>query len=487
MNYLSFTFAFFVLILLVIYYVLPKKVRPYVLLCGSLFFYSCFGLAYMPFLLFTALSSFFCAIALNRVRYKKLLVFGCVAVNFAVWFCIKDLQWMFHIGTIILSALGCSVNAPILNILVPVGISYYTLQAFGYLFDVHSGKITPEKNFFKYLLFLSYFPAIVQGPISRYDRLMPALTNEKCFCFDSVRDKLVLVLWGVMKKMVIADRLGIFVNAIFGQFTELQGVILYLGAVGYSFQLYFDFSGCVDICRGVSSMFGVDLINNFNRPYLARSVKEFWGKWHISLSSWLKDYVYIPLGGNRKGTLHKYANLLITFLVSGLWHGAGMQFLLWGALHALYQVIGQATQNIRQKANDLLGIRKDSLSQRIFQTLITFHLVTLAWIYFRSGGIAYGNMYIGNMFAAPNWSILFNESLYAFGLDAHYLRLLLVHIAAIAVIDTRTKSQEHALTGLTGQHLLVRWVVYWILLFDIVLFGVYGSGYDLSRFMYGGF
>ena len=486
MNYLSFTFAFFVLAMLLVYYALPKKTRPYILLCGSLFFYGCFGLAYMPFLLFTALTSFFCARALGAVRRKKLLIFGCVTVNFGIWFCIKDLQWVFHMGSMALSVLGHSFEPPMLNILVPVGISYYTLQAFGYLFDVHSGKIVPEKNFVKYLLFLSYFPAIVQGPISRYDRLMPQLTNTNRFCFDTSRDSLVLVLWGVVKKMVLADRLAIFVNAVFAQFAELQGVILYLGAVGYAFQLYFDFSGCVDICRGVSGLFGIELANNFNRPYLARSVKDFWGRWHMSLSSWLKDYVYIPLGGNRKGTLRKYGNLLITFLVSGLWHGAGMEFLAWGLLHALYQIIGQATQNIRQKANRLLGIQKDSLSQRIFQTLITFHLVTLAWIFFRSEGTVEACLYIGNMFSAPKWGALF-DGMYTFGVDEPFFRLLLVHIVAIGFIDARTPSQAHALTGLTRQHIVLRWVVYLVLLFDIVLFGVYGSGYDLSGFMYGGF
>ncbi len=487
MNYLSFTFAFFVLILLLAYYILPKKARPYVLLCGSLFFYCCFSLKYLPFLLFTAVSSFFCAKALGIVRRKKLLIFGCVAANFAVWFVVKDLQWAFHLADRALSVIGIDFSMPLLNILVPVGISYYTLQALGYVFDVYRGTTTAEKNFFKYLLFLSYFPAIVQGPISRYNRLMPELANTKPFCFDSVRGSLVLVLWGVVKKMVIADRLGIFVDNVFDDFWELQGIILYLGAVGYAFQLYFDFSGCVDICRGVSGMFGIDLANNFDRPYLARSVKDFWGRWHISLSSWLKDYVYIPLGGNRKGTLRKYANLLITFLVSGLWHGAGLQFVLWGALHAMYQIIGQATQNIRRKASNLLGVREGSFSQRLFQTLITFHLVTLAWIFFRSDGIGNGLRYISNMFATPCWSYLFNDDLFHFGVDVVHFRLLVVHIAVTLYIDAHTASQHHALTGLTRQHILVRWVVYWILLLDIILLGVYGSGYDLGGFMYGGF
>ena len=197
--------------------------------------------------------------------------------------------------------------------------------------------------------------------------------------------------------------------------------------------------------------------------------------------------MYIPLGGNRKGTGRKYLNLLITFLVSGFWHGAGMQFILWGILHALYQIIGQATQNLRRKAKSLLAVREGSFSEKLFQTLITFHLVTLAWIFFRSGSIADAFQYIDNMFVMPKWNVLFDGGLYKLGVDAAHFRLLLIHIVAILAIEKRTASQAAALQGLTRQHIVIRWVTYWVLLFDIILFGVYGSGYSLSGFMYGGF
>lgn len=487
MNYLSFTFAFFVLILLVLYYALPKKARPYILLCGSLFFYGYFALQYMPFLLFTALSSFFAAKCINKVQHQKLLLWSCIIINFVVWFCTKDLQWMFYLAKTLLSKFGISYEVPILNILVPVGISYYTLQAYGYLIDVYRNKTQPEKNFFKYLLFLSYFPTIVQGPISRYDKLMPQLLNDKKFSYDKAKENFLLILIGLVKKMVIADGLSIFVNYYFAQHAEWYGAILYLSAVGYAFQLYFDFSGCVDICRGVSGLFNIDLVANFNRPYLARSIKDFWGRWHISLSSWLKDYVYIPLGGNRKGTGRKYLNLLLTFLVSGIWHGAGMQFILWGALHALYQIIGQATQNIRGKVNTFLSIRENSFSQRFFQTIITFNLVTFAWIFFRSGSIAEAFVYIGNMFVAPNWHILFNGRMYDCGLTAPQFQLIVLQIVGILMLESRTSGQASAVQSISRQHLIVRWLVYWALIFDVILLGAYGSGYSLSGFMYGGF
>lgn len=487
MNYLSLAFAGFVLAMLSLYYLLPKKVRPYVLLCGSLFFYGCFALAYIPFLLFVAVSSFFCAAAMARSQQKKWLLIGCIVANFLVWFCVKDLQWLLHLGYPLSGKLGFVLGEPAISIIVPVGISYYTLMAIGYLADVYTGKHPPERNFFKYLLFLSYFPGIVQGPISRYHRLMPQLLNTENYRFDTLRDGLLLVLVGIMKKMVIADRLGIFVNACFSQYRDLAGIVLYLGAVCYSFQLYFDFSGCVDLCRGVSGMFGIQLTQNFDRPYLARSVKEFWGKWHMSLSSWLKDYVYIPLGGNRKGSARKYINLLITFLVSGLWHGAGVHFLLWGALHALYQIVGQATQRIRGWIRGFLRVEENSLSHRIFQTVITFHLVTLAWIFFRSESIGAAFAYLGSLFSTPNWGTLFDGSLNTYGVTAAGWQVLVINLFAVMLLECRSDSQVAVLQGLTRQHLVIRWIVYWLLLFDVILFGVYGSGYSVAGFMYGGF
>ena len=353
--------------------------------------------------------------------------------------------------------------------------------------DVSKGKTEPEKNLLRYLLFLSWFPAVVQGPISRYGQLMPQLLNTKGFSFDNVRDNLVLILFGLLKKMVIADRLGIFVNTVFASYEELYGVILYLGAVGYAIQLYTDFSGCVDICRGVSGLFGVELVHNFNRPYLSCSIKEFWSKWHMSLSSWLRDYVYIPLGGNRKGTVRKYMNLMVTFLVSGLWHGAGFNFFLWGAMHALFQICGQCTNGIRRRIRQFMEIEEGSLSERIYQMLITFNLVTVAWIVFRAGGLMTGLHYIWHMVSRTDLWVLFDGSLYTFGLSQNYVVFLLWHILALFTVELCTKRQEDVVAGLTRQHLFLRWTVYLVLIFDVLLFGVYGKGYNMASFMYGGF
>ena len=356
MNYLSLAFAGFVAFAALLYYIMPKRVRWGVLLLASLTFYGLFDLRYLAFLLFAALSTYGTALLIGKGKLKKLWVGLCIFSNAAVWFFIKELPWLLTTAARVID-----FTVPTLPILVPVGISYFTLQAIGYLADVAAGKVQAEKNPLKYLLFLSWFPAIVQGPISRYDQLMPQLLNRSKLSFDNTRESLVLILFGLVKKLVIADRVGILANYCFANYAELQGVILYIGAIAYSLQLYADFSGCVDICRGTSRLFGVELVDNFSRPYGARSIKEFWNRWHISLSTWLKDYIYIPLGGNRKGTFRKHLNILLVFLVSGLWHGAGNHFFVWGIMHAVYQSVGAITLPIRRKIKDKLGITEDSL------------------------------------------------------------------------------------------------------------------------------
>ena len=423
----------------------------------------------------------------HRTKKSKWILIGSISLNAALWFVIKELSWVLGTLSRGLSFAGISFTAPKLRFLVPVGISYFILQAIGYLVDVYREKTEPERSFGKYLLFLSWFPAIVQGPISRYNQLMPSLLNGKPFAFETMRDNLLLIAIGLVKKMVIADRLGIFVNACFDGYQDLRGVILYVAAVGYAFQLYTDFSGCVDICRGVSGLFGVELVHNFNRPYLSRSIKEFWGKWHMSLSGWLKDYVYIPLGGNRRGTLRKYANLLITFLISGLWHGAGFHFLFWGALHAMYQIFGQHTLSVRQWIKQRIGIVENSLSDWIYQRLITFHLTTFAWIFFRCKGLASGIQYVRNMLSQADLHKLFDGTLYTFGVSQNYFSLLILNLWVLLLTEYRTERQEDVIAGITRQHLLIRWAVYLVLIFEVLLFGVYGSGYNMSSFMYGGF
>ncbi len=488
MNYLSLAFAILVAFALLLYYIVPQKMRGAVLLVSSLVFYASFDLRYLLFLLFTALSTFLTAKCLHRFSRKVLAVGICVASNVAVWFYIKSLPWSLKTLWRLLVLMGVKGDAPQIPLIIPIGISYFTLQAIAYLIDVSKGKIKAEDSFWKYLLFLSWFPAIVQGPISRYEQLMPQLLNKNKLSYDKMRQSLLLVLFGVIKKMVIADRLSIFVSHCFNYPADIKGLVLYLAAIGYAVQLYMDFSGCVDICRGVSGLFGVDMVNNFNRPYFATSIKDFWNRWHISFSSWLKDYIYIPLGGNRKGTVRKYVNIIITFLISGLWHGAGLVFLAWGLLHGLYQTFGAITAPLRRKIKALLEIKEGSVSERIYQRIITFNLVTFAWIFFRAPSFKSALVYIGQMFKTFNvWTLFDGEALFGCGLSQNAMILVLINLLAVFAVELFSKRAEDSANGLLNLHFILRWSVYVLLILDVLFFGVYGSGYDVSNFLYGGF
>lgn len=472
---------------LILYYLLPLRCRSAVLLAVSLLFYLCADWRYMPFLLFAAASTFLAAKRLRKAKRKKWLIAAVIALNVGVWFVVKVLPWGVEAALRVLGDLGYSGQGPAFSLLVPLGISYFTLQAIAYLADVATGKLEAENDFFRYLLFLSWFPAIIQGPISRYDRLMPQLCNERPFSVERTRRALFLVLVGAVKKLVIADRLGFMADHCFYHYESLHGFELYFGAIAYSLQLYTDFSACVDICRGVSALFGVDMMHNFDRPYLATSIKDFWNRWHISLSTWLRDYIYIPLGGSRRGTLRRYGNLVVTFLVSGLWHGAGSNFILWGLMHAMYQIVGDATKNAREWIKRRLGVREGSRSERVYQRVITFHLVAFAWIVFRAAGVTGAFGYIENMFSQFNPWVLLDGTLGTLGLSMRYIVFLAVHLAALFAAERRYTRQEDAIEQVMGAHWLLRWGLYLVLLLDVILFGAYGTGYSTSSFMYGGF
>lgn len=488
MQYLSFAFVIFVILVWGLYYVFPRKHRWIVLLVASLIFYLSYDKRYVFFLMFVAITTFFGAkFGRNKRRNKENLIL-CVLANTCLWFVMKWLpgcwNWVDSIGKVLFE----DFQLPTFSIIAPIGISYYALLAISYIIDVYKKRIKPENNFGKYLLYLAYFPTIVQGPISKYEQMREQLTIGENVDYSVFRKSLLLILIGLTKKMVIADRIAIWANYCFDNYSDLQGIILYVGALCYSIQLYMDFSGCVDMCRGVSGLFGIKLMDNFKAPYFSTSIKEFWGKWHISLSTWLKDYVYIPLGGNRKGKIRKYINIFITFLVSGVWHGSGLTYIVWGILHAMYQIVGDVSNDIRRKVKNLLGIEENSLSDRVYRTIITFNLTLFAWIFFRAGRLLNAVDYIKRMFSSINLWTLFDGSLFSQGIQFSEFIVLIINICFIVFVDwLKVKSEKDVENYVLESHTLVRWCCYLVLVFNIILFGAYGTGYDASGFLYGGY
>lgn len=364
-------------------------------------------------------------------------------------------------------------------VIVPLGGAFFTLQAIGYVVDVYKGKYPAEKNFFHFALFMSYFPIIVQGPISRMDTLAPQLSKGHKFDYTGVKQGLLLMVWGLFKKLVIANRAAMFADPIFSNYMEYSGLTIVVGVLVYTLQIYADFSGCVDICRGVSEMFGIQITNNFHHPYFATSIKDFWRRWHISLSSWLRDYVYIPLGGNRKGRFRKYCNLMITFLVSGLWHGAGVHYLVWGFYHGACQIAGDLLQKPKEAAARKLHIRDDVFSYRLAQRIITFALVAYSWLLFRAEGFQAAMHMTRSLFT----NILDKAQLVAVLAEGKDLVVLIIATLVLFVVSL-LQQRYNVRKELDKQNLWFRWIVYLTVLFVTIIFGVYGAGYNASDFLY---
>lgn len=347
-----------------------------------------------------------------------------------------------------------------LNWALPLGISFYTLQSVGYLFDVYKQRIRAERNWWDYMLFVCFFPQIASGPISKAKDLLPQIKSERQLNYAQIVDGLKWLLWGMFLKVVVADNLGLRNNLVFNDFQSHGGIELVLCMISYAFQIYCDFAGYSFMAMGVGKILGFELINNFNRPYFSQSVTEFWHRWHISLSLWLKDYVYITLGGNRCSKIRNYLNIMLTFLVSGIWHGANWTFIIWGGIHGVFQVFEKALGYNKRTS---VGMVK---SLRI---LITFVLVTFAWVFFRMPTLNDAILFLGCLVEPGTVNI----KEYVFP-----LALILI----VFWKDFSDENQLKSLQFLDNKYKVVRWTTYYLLLFSICVSGVFGG-----LFIYSGF
>lgn len=476
MQIVSVWFLLFVGFAFLTYFSVPSTMRPWILLAASIGFYSLFKVWALAFLFVSALSIWLGGLWLSRQKHVAVLSL-LVAFNIGILAIVKYLK----VAILAMSEFGWC-DEPTFSIIVPLGISFYTLQAVSYCWDVYRGTIPAEKNFFKLFLYLIFFPTIMQGSISRYAQLGDQLWMPHDFDYDRMKSGLQLMVWGFFKKMVIADRAALLVNSVFAVDAKMEGFPVLLGVICYSIQIYTDFSGCVDICRGVSEVLGIDLIQNFQRPYFATSIKDFWRRWHISLSSWLKDYVYIPLGGNKLGSVRKYINVLLVFAISGIWHGEGINFFIWGMLHGIYQVFDGLTSKFRAKTLDFFHVDTGTFSFKLGQRIMTFVLVLFAWIFFRSPTFADACSVIKRLFVWNPWTWT-DGSYLKYGLDAKDLDVLIVSIAVllgVSCLQERGKVREM----LARQTLWFRWSIYLLGIGATLIFGIYGPGYAASQFIY---
>lgn len=364
------------------YFVLGHRWRPYLLLLGSCYFYMAFMPIYILILGFTILVDYWAARWIDQAQghQRKALLILSILANVGVLAYFKYYAFIGQNLTWLVQALGGQLTWPPLSILLPIGLSFHTFQAMSYTIEVYRGKQAPERNFWMYSLYVMYFPQLVAGPIERPQNLLPQFHSTHAWDANRVRAGLLQMLWGFFKKVLIADRLAVLVDHVYGDLSHQDGFTIGMATLLYSFQIYGDFSGYSDIAIGASKVMGIELMRNFNAPYLAKSIPDFWRRWHISLSTWFKDYVYLSLGGNRVALPRWYFNILVVFVLSGIWHGASWNFVIWGCLHGLFQILGLSLSRLFPSLNpaNLVSVWKIRLYQ-----VWTFVLVSLAWVFFR--------------------------------------------------------------------------------------------------------
>lgn len=476
MLFNSTEFVVFFPLVAALFFALPHRFRWPMLLAASYYFYVCWKPGYIVLILFSTLLDYTVARFMDAApdrRIRRRYLYLSLVSNLGLLGFFKYYGFFNETLVNALALLGVQTSLPPSPFLLPVGISFYTFQSLSYLFEVYWGRQHAERHLGRFALYIAFFPQLVAGPIERSQSLLPQFLQRKQFDYDRVTSGLRLMLWGMFKKVVIADRLAQIVDQVYGAPTQFEGATLCMATVFFAFQIFCDFSGYSDIAIGTARVLGFDLMQNFRRPYFAASVTDFWRRWHISLSTWFRDYVYIPLGGNQCGAARWHANILIVFLVSGLWHGADWKFVAWGGCHGLYIVIGNLLRPVRQRLVALTQLDRLPRLHRLLQGAATFILVCYAWIFFRANSIGDALHISGQLF--QGWGRLQNPEYLQWlhgKLPPGELRL------SVALILLLLAGQALAAAGdpferLKAAPLPLRWAVYSALVWGIFIFGVF--------------
>ncbi len=478
MQFQTYEFLFFLAAVLALFYIVPGKLRPFLLLVSNIYFFCYAAPQAVVWLIFTIVTSYGGAIWLEKIqknRYRRWGVSVFVVLNLSL---LVFFRYFPVWGMDLASAWG---------LLVPLGISFYSLQAIGYLIDVARGKYPAEKNLLHFAVFVSFFPNLSSGPIERGDRFLPRL-KEICgkrmvVDYDRFMIGCITILWGFFIKLVIADRAAILVDYAYGTYETLDSASLIVTAFAYSAQIFCDFVSYSYLAVGVASLMGFSLIRNFRQPYLAKGFQDFWNRWHISLSSWLRDYVYISLGGNRRGRLRRYANILITFLVSGLWHGGALQFMVWGVLHGLFQIAEDVLKRSGHRWRNEKELPLSSLWKGLYMA-VTFVGVTVLWIFFRADSVGMAGGILRRIVTEwqgfrPAWGHLVQ------GLGRNESLIMLAGMMVLGTMEWIShRAKKEAAEWIYESPVLIRFGICLGLMGITFVFGKYGVGYDASNFIY---
>ncbi len=472
MLFNSFEFLIYFIVVTTLYFTLPHKYRWALLLVASCVFYMFFIPAYILILFVTIIIDYFAGILIENAqgkRRKQYLYISLVA-NIGVLAIFKYYNFLNDNITAMFSWVGNENPIPYLDIILPIGLSFHTFQAMSYTIEVYRGHQPAERHFGIYSLYVMFYPQLVAGPIERPQNLLHQFHTKHYFEYNRVTAGLKLMAWGLFKKAVIADRLALMVDTVYNDPGSHYGISVIIATIFFAFQIYCDFSGYSDMAIGAAQVMGFHLMTNFNRPYFAKSISEFWKRWHISLSTWFKDYLYVPLGGNRVVKWRWYFNLFITFMISGLWHGANWTFIVWGALHGFYLVFALITADSRNNLNKSLGLTKNSALLKWMQSISVFVLVSFAWIFFRAATIQDAFTLIQNAFIINSSQLsatMFSGNYYEFFLGVFFIVLLLI----IEWTKRGRKMREYV----DKQPAWIRYSLYLLIVLVIINFGVFGG------------
>jgi alginate O-acetyltransferase complex protein AlgI len=489
MLFNSLSFAFFLPVVFLLYWFATNgslKFQNILLLLSSYFFYACWDWRFLFLLMFSTLLDYYTGLKMDNSESKanrKFWLWLSVIINLGFLGVFKYYNFFAKSFADAISNVGLHINPWTLKVILPVGISFYTFHGLSYVIDIYNKKIQAEKNFYEYALFVSFFPLLVAGPIERATHLLPQVKSKRIFDRTKAVDGLRQVLWGLFKKIVIADSCAQFANIIFNNASSYSGGVLVLGALFFTFQIYCDFSGYSDIALGTARLFGFDLLRNFAFPYFSRDIAEFWRRWHISLSTWFRDYLYIPLGGSKGGTLIKVRNTFIIFIVSGFWHGANWTFIMWGFLNALYIMPSILLSTNRNNLDIVAEGKYLPTAKELFQMIITFTVTVIAWVFFRASSIHHAFSYLKDMFKG-----LFNKVDYTY--TFHFLKnevgmILPVLIVFFFIIEWFGRENQYAIQtwGLKFPR-FVRWAFYYGILLLIFYYAGTGTQQEFIYFQF---
>ena len=486
MLFNSFEFLLFFPLVILLYFALPFRYRWILLLIASYYFYMSWKAEYIILIVISTLIDYFAAGRMANIADKKKrrpYLYLSLLTNLGILFGFKYFNFFRDNLNPLMDQMGLFAHLPELQLLLPVGISFYTFQTLSYTIDVYNDKLKPERHLGIFAVYVSFFPQLVAGPIERAPHLLPQFRQPFAFDYARVREGLMLMLWGFFKKLIIADRLAEYVNTVYDTPNVNEGVTNLVATYFFAFQIYCDFSGYSDIAIGSALIMGYRLMRNFNRPYFADSIREFWQRWHISLSTWFRDYLYIPLGGNRTVKWRWWYNLFITFLISGLWHGAAWTYVIWGAIHGGLLVIGIWTDGFRAGFWERTGLGKMPRFRRLLEVVVVFHLVIVAWVFFRAETLGDALTVCKSfLHIRPSGLKGLAQSLQSFGMLE-----VIIGVGAIMVMESIHALQERGWSihqRITGLPVVFRWGLYVSATVAIVLFGKFSSQAEFIYFQF---